>query len=167
VTCGTLANSSGLPTWGPRARMRWPSRPRLCRLTRRARPQLRCRMIREAEASLMSLSARIEPYRADSVVTLLPWIPPYASCACASDILSSPRPIRAATVSANKRPMFSLPRGRFDPLESLNEGPREVLWATTHQEACALGLVQTRADYVGSAYCPDSQKPSCSPSADD
>ena len=52
-----------------------------------------------------------ECYRADSVVTLLPWIPPYASCACANDILSSPRPIRAATVSAKKRLMFSLLRG--------------------------------------------------------
>ena len=52
-----------------------------------------------------------ECYRADSVVTLLPWTPPYASCACANDILSSPRPIRAATVSAKKRLMFSLLRG--------------------------------------------------------
>src|SRR3954452_7543001 len=60
-------------------------------------------------------------YRANSVVTLLAWIPPYASRACANDILSSPRPIRAARASAKKRPMFPSSGGRFDPLESLYE----------------------------------------------
>src|SRR6476620_12477769 len=99
-------------------------------------------MKREAKASLISLSARIEPYRADSVVTLLPWIPPYASCACASDILSSPRPIRAATVSAKKRPMFPSFGVGLPHWGSLNEGPREALWAITHHGACALGLLR-------------------------
>jgi hypothetical protein len=47
--------------------------------------------------------------------------PPYASCACANDILSNPRPIRTAMVSAKERFIFSVPRGRFDPMGSLYE----------------------------------------------
>ena len=44
--------------------------------------------------------------------------PPYAFCACADDILSSPRPIRTARLIAKKRPISLPPGGRFDPFEA-------------------------------------------------
>jgi hypothetical protein len=39
--------------------------------------------------------------------------PPYASCACANDILSNPRPIRTAMVSAKERFIFPYPEVRL------------------------------------------------------
>src|SRR3954470_23873747 len=50
--------------------------------------------------------------------------PPYAFCACADDILSSPRPIRTARLIAKKRPI-SLPPGVGLTRWKLIRTPRE------------------------------------------